>query len=338
MTKSKWSDLFKMKPPDLAERINTSNRSLLLNAPKNLIEHHVCASQEIDQRIAQREKLSIVFRRLPHGTTCGSIIRDALSCETTDGQFTPHFVREAKASRAVDRVTRDSLDPRRFVITFSDEDHKSFFQKRYVKIGDTLIKPSIGDFHGYIPDTPYFLDTLDFQEILSKYGVVETIKFNTIPENGIRTNGLHFSLTLKDGCKVPDVINFEGTPILIVNKDSRKQCTFCRNYGHLAYQCQKRKRKQLSDLEAQAVRELMEDTTGSKPLPTNIQNPPSATLPRPTPPKRDNPENGHDDTTSKRSAVNHGLQNQIGPRPNIFADTSMDLDVSSSDNENKHDS
>ena len=168
MTKSNWSDLFKMKPPDLAERINTSNKSLLLNTPKHLIEHHVSASPQIDQRIAQRERLSIVFRRLPYGTTCDSIIRDALSCETIDGQFTPHFVREAEPSRAVDRVTRDSLDPRRFVITFSNKDHKSFFQKRYVKIGDTLIKPSIGVFHGYIPDTPYFLDTLDFQEILSK--------------------------------------------------------------------------------------------------------------------------------------------------------------------------
>ena len=34
-----------------------------------------------------------------------------------------------------------------------------------------------------ISETPYFLDTLLLQEILSKYGVVESFHFNTFSES-----------------------------------------------------------------------------------------------------------------------------------------------------------
>ena len=86
----------------------------------------------------------------------------------------------------------------------------------------------------------------------------------------------------------------------------------------------------------------MEDAvaSGLKSTPhTNTLKPPPGTASSPTPSKRDNPENGHsDDIASKRSAINHGFPSQIGSKTNIFSDTSMELEVSYSENQDKHDS
>ena len=314
-----WSDVLRGKPPDLGEKLNIRDSSILYNTPQNLIEHHHSTTPEIDRRIADLEQRSMVFRRLPPGTTCEHIVQAQCLTTTIDDQqswTTAQFETDCK----VLQVMRDSMDPRRFVITFDTLESKRRTQARTLRINGAVIGPSKGDFHGYIPETPYYLQEEDYRAILAHYGHVEEIRFNTIKNRTQRTNGLHFSITLEPGKKVPDVINFEGTQILVINKDSRKRCTYCRNYGHLGYQCQKRKQQRLSNLEARAEIEArceieaMEDndaatTEGINPPAgfqnTNVSTTTSKHPPQQTPRKRNSPVNGHVDMTpTKRYAIN----------------------------------
>ena len=327
----KWSDVLKAKPPDLGEKLNIRDKSILYNTPQRLIEHQHSTTPEIDRRIADLEQRSMVFRRLPPGTTCEHIVQAEYMTSTIDGQPTWE---SAQFEREILQVMRDSMDRRRFVITFATLDGKRRVQTHTLRINGTVIRPTKGDFHGYIPETPYYLQEEDYRAILTRYGTVEDIRFNTLKSHVQRTNGLHFSITLEPGKKVPDVINFEGTQILIVNKDSRKRCTFCHNYGHLAYQCQKRRQQRITSLEARAEIEAMNEdnagiidqtpnpllpaepqtsnvgTTSSQSHPQHQASNSGASLqtPQPTPTKRSSPENGHANVSStKRYATNERI-------------------------------
>ena len=329
MVMKKWSDVLKAKPPDLGEKLNIRDESILYNTPQHLIEHHHFTTPEIDKRIADLEHRSMVFRRLPPGTTCEHIVQAEYN-STTDEQ--PTWI-TAQFETQILQVMRDSMDPRRFVITFNTLDDKRRMQARTLRINGTVIRPTKGDFHGYIPEIPYYLQEEDYRTLLAPYGNLEEIRFNTLKNNTQRTNGLHFSITLQPVKKVPDVINFEGVRILIVNKDSRKRCTFCHNYGHLAYQCQKRKQQRITNLEARAEIEAMNednawniDPTLNPPAGSRNSNastvtsqscsqhqPPHQVSPsgtsfprtsRPTPSKRASPENGHIDMTIPKRGIN----------------------------------
>ena len=86
MVMKKWFDVLKAKPPDLGEKLNIRDKSILFNTPQKLIEHHHSTTPEIDRRIADLEQRSMVFRRLPPGTTCEHILQAEFLATTIDEQ------------------------------------------------------------------------------------------------------------------------------------------------------------------------------------------------------------------------------------------------------------
>ena len=73
---------------------------------------------------------------------------------------------------------------------------------------------------GFVPITPYYLSEAHFRSILSQYGEVKTLEFQTLRKpdghkTKIHTSGLHFTLVLAPGKKVPDTVEVRSQPIWI---------------------------------------------------------------------------------------------------------------------------
>ena len=125
MVMKKWSDVLKAKPPDLGEKLNIRDQSILYNTPHRLIEHQHSTTPEIDKRIADLEQRSMVFRRLPPGTSCEHIMLAEYMITDEQPTWTA-----ARFETQIQQVMRDSLDNRRFVITFNTLEGKRIMQTR----------------------------------------------------------------------------------------------------------------------------------------------------------------------------------------------------------------
>ena len=141
MVARKWSDVLKAKPPDLGEKLNISNKSILYNTPHRLVEHHHSSTPDIDKRITDLEQRSMVFRRLPPGTCCDQIMLAEYCTTNVDGQ--PSWT-SADFDGLIMQVMRDSMDSRRFVITFNTLESKRLMQTRTLRINGVIIRPSKG--------------------------------------------------------------------------------------------------------------------------------------------------------------------------------------------------
>ena len=209
-------------------------------------------SQEVKQRILDADKRTIILRRVDPDATVESIIKDIvdqapLICQGPD-LLAPGDLLE--------QVTRDELDRRRYYVTYLTRVQKQKFQETGFRVGKTYIPPTLGDFQGFIQFPPYFLGKQDLQEIMTSYGTILNDRF--VEVQGVRTGGWHFELRLHDGKTIPNVIDFDGEPIPIINKSARKLCTWCHNWGHLQRQCQKRRAHRLKQLEAHAYSDPVE--------------------------------------------------------------------------------
>ena len=241
-----WADIARgqqKKPPDLRA------------TKPEAIKHKVQASQVVKQRILDADKRTIILRRVDPEATVESIIKDMVD--------QAHIISQDQLTPAdlLEQVTRDELDRRRYYLTFNTHEQKQKFQETGFRVGKTFIPPTLGDFQGYIQFPPYFLGKQDLQQVMGLYGTILNDRF--VEVQGVRTGGWHFELRLHEGTTVPNIIDFDGEPIAIINKSARKLCTWCHNYGHLQRQCQKRRLHRLKQLEAQTYRleartELME--------------------------------------------------------------------------------
>ena len=211
------------------------------------------------------ERRARVLRKLPHITTTEMIFNaHAQHVRCRYGNITLDETHYENVARDLELSHRDEVDRRRFVVVYATYDIKKKYQERYLTVGGVTVPPEVGDFHGYIPITPYYISDVDYREILSQYGELRALTFQKMPDRDVPTGGAHFLLDLKDGCKMPNALQIAGDTIHIVDKNSRTKCSFCGKHGHLRYQCQGMKRKRTLLLERGAEAELNEQVNEQK--------------------------------------------------------------------------
>lgn len=226
--------------------------------------HELKVTAEQDHRMKDAERRARVLRKLPHNTTTEMLFNAHARCRYGNVEFyETHF---ENVARDLELIHRDEVDRRRFIVVYASYETKKKYQERHLTVGGVTVPPEVGDFYGYIPITPYYISDVDYREILSQYMEMRALTFRTMPDRNVRIRSAHFSLDLKEGCKMPNAINVAGDVIHIVDKNLRTTCSFCGKHGHLRYQCQGMKRERTLQLERRAEAELKEqagETAGS---------------------------------------------------------------------------
>ena len=213
--------------------------------------HHPKATQQELAQYREAERRTQVLRRVPPLATAATIIRDLAAQWSQEDDQPP-------INDIIDSVLRDSLDRRRFYVTYATMDLRREYARRGFRIRDhktptsfITIPPEVADVSAFIPDVPHFITSDDVVRILSHFGNVTTAEFVTFQNTGVRCGPLHFTMDLHDNSKLPSHISLLDHIMTIVDKNGHKLCTFCDNFGHLRNHC----RKRLSQLHDQALRE-----------------------------------------------------------------------------------
>ena len=154
-------------------------------------------------------------------------------------------------SQLLEGVLRDPKDNRRFYITYKTTDMKHYAMGKGFTIGNLHIKPRPDTTDGYIPFPPYYVDITTLDQLLRPYGELISSSFVTTKQN-TRIAGYRFSLKLKPGILRPVSITYSQFLMEIKYSDDRKQCTYCKIYGHVTAICRKR---QAAQAEIQANRD-----------------------------------------------------------------------------------
>jgi hypothetical protein len=89
------------------------------------------------------------------------------NAELDETHYETHY---KNVARDLELIHRDEVDRRRFIIVYSSYETKKKYQGRHLTVGGVTVPPEVGDFHGYIPITPYYISDVDYREILSQYG------------------------------------------------------------------------------------------------------------------------------------------------------------------------
>ena len=141
----------------------------------------------------------------------------------------------------IQAVKRDEYDYRRYYVIYKTLMAKRAAVSKGFVIQNTNIPPMCGDAEGYIPFPPPYMDKQDLERILKPYGELISGSFRSIEKhNDVQTGGFDFVIKLKENKLLPRYVKIYDEIITIINKDSRIQCSHCRQYGHIMRHCKKR--------------------------------------------------------------------------------------------------
>ena len=198
---------------------------------------------ELSPRQKDTIRRTFIIRRAPYGTSSVSLI------ETLKSQFDGTFTNGIQAE--LDSVTTDKFDRRRHYLTFHRYESKRIVAAKGFRIGSTVIPGQSGDVSGFINDVPYYMNTDDLRTLLKPYGDILTDSFRTYKDTGIKLGGYDFTMNLHPDKTLPDKLTYIGVDLDITDKNKRKRCNYCHNFGHLQSYC-RQKQKQVQARQPQA--------------------------------------------------------------------------------------
>ena len=192
---------------------------------------------------------TIILRRLPFHITTADIITSIIK------QFKLH-----KPENHITSCIQDNEDRRRFYLTLTTYEFKKQIQSAGFHVGDTHIKPQSGDISLELPYTPFDMSESDIKNIMNAHGTNINGRFK-VDKNNIRIGGYVFTMDVRPNQTTPTHVNFSNHSLRIINRDSKKTCTFCHNSGHLQQHCkikQAQHNNKMSNLEQIANIELQQ--------------------------------------------------------------------------------
>ena len=146
-----------------------------------------------------------------------------------------------KISNVVEAIYRDHLDDQRFYIRYTSLQNRQLVAASGFNFGATKVPKELSIFKGMIADVPPNLTVEIMQIILQRYGELHEIRFANYPGTSICKQRLFFSYkNINDNHKVPEVIEIDGIPLTICDLSARKQCSCCTEFGHEAFQCDRK--------------------------------------------------------------------------------------------------
>ena len=197
--------------------------------------------------IVEKDRRTLVLRKLPPTTTEASILEDLQpQCQRPLGEV-------------LEAVVREPLDRRRFYLRFRSVEMKRQSAQQGFQIGTITIPPQLADTEGTIPNVPHYLDRTEIVQILSAYGDVIEGDFERYQETGIRCGKFSFAINLHENKKLPPALQILNDTMIIHQKDDLQQCSYCDKYGHLARFCKKKQ----EDFVRKANRELEMQMAGN---------------------------------------------------------------------------
>ena len=208
---------------------------------------------EMNEKHAERSRRTFIIRRAPFNFQPEEVL------EALSDQFSQDL---GEVAERIESLTRDKYDRRRLYVTFKQYEEKKTVAQRGFRIGNVTIPGEPGDVSGLITDVPHYLDLDDMTQLLAPYGTIIRHRFRTYTNTKIRKGTYDFDLQLHVGKQMPTELPIYNDVMTVLDKNQRKQCTYCNRYGHLSSYCRKRMEKEM-EVRQEGAEQIAEVGAGS---------------------------------------------------------------------------